>query len=360
MDPSGYLPYSVTAATIPPPHRVVVGANLHADIASRIRAARPSLEVRAAALADVTTDDLEWADAYVGFKRPPAAHGMGSVRWVHCTGAGVDAWLAPPGLPPTVLLTRTSESFGPAIAEWAVARILAFQLQLPDLARAQAERRWAPRDVARLAGTRALIVGAGDVGTHVARALAALGVRVTGVSRTGGTGGGTVSGTTGGGRGNGAGADSPALRATAYRPAPRAAFDAMHPVADLPALVGDADWIVLTLPITPATHHLFNRDLLARCRGAVLLNAGRGQTLEESALPEALDKGWLRGAALDVFEVEPLPAGSPLWTDPRVIVSPHISGLTTAEGAAAGFLECLADLEAGRLPKWAVDRARGY
>lgn len=318
---------SVTAP-VPPPRRVVVGANLHADIAARIRAARPAIEVRGATMADVAAADLDWADAYVGFKRPPAAQAMGSVRWVHCTGAGVDTWLAPPGLAPDVLLTRTSESFGPAIAEWAVARMLAFQMQLPDLARAQAERRWAPREVARLAGTRALIVGAGDVGTHVARTLAALGVRVTGASRTGAT-------------------TDPA-------------FSAVHPVTHLPTLVGDADWIVLTLPITPATHHLFSRAMLAKCRGAVLLNAGRGQTLEESALPEALEQGWLRGAALDVFEVEPLPAGSPLWTDPRVIISPHISGLTTAEGAAAGFLECLADLEAGRLPLWTVDRARGY
>jgi phosphoglycerate dehydrogenase-like enzyme len=327
---------------------VVIGANLGADIAARIRAARPELDVRAVPVADITAADLEWADAYAGFKRPPAAPTMGNVRWVHCTGAGVDAWLAPPGLAPDVLLTRTSESFGPAIAEWAVARVLAFQMQLPDLARAQAERRWAPRDIAPLAGTRALIVGAGDVGTHVARALAALGVRVTGVSRSGrhpGDGGAT---------------SSPAPRATASRPSPVVPFVAVHPVAELPALVGCADWIVLALPITPATRGLFSRDLLAKCRGAVLLNAGRGATLEESALPEALAKGWLRGAALDVFEVEPLPAESPLWADPRVIISPHISGLTTAEGAARGFLECLADLEAGRLPKWTVDRVRGY
>jgi phosphoglycerate dehydrogenase-like enzyme len=315
---------------------VVIGANLGADIAARIRAARPELDVRAVPVADITAADLEWADAYAGFKRPPAAPAMGNVRWVHCTGAGVDAWLAPPGLAQDVLLTRTSESFGPAIAEWAVARVLAFQMQLPDLARAQAERRWAPRDIAPLAGTRALIVGAGDVGTHVARALAALGVRVTGVSRTG------------------------AAAHTASHDRRDAVFAALHPVADLPALVGEADWIVLALPITPATRGLFSRDLLAKCRGAVLLNAGRGATLEESALPEALAKGWLRGAALDVFEVEPLPAESPLWADPRVIISPHISGLTTAEGAARGFLECLAELEAGRLPKWTVDRVRGY
>ena len=92
----------------------------------------------------------------------------------------------------------------------------------------------------------------------------------------------------------------------------------------------------------------------------MLLNAGRGAVLEEAALTDALDQGWLRGAALDVFEAEPLPTNSPLWADPRVMISPHISGLTTVEGAGAGFVECLADLEHGLIPKWQVDRTAGY
>jgi phosphoglycerate dehydrogenase-like enzyme len=82
--------------------------------------------------------------------------------------------------------------------------------------------------------------------------------------------------------------------------------------------------------------------------------------VEETAIPEALANGWLRAAALDVFATEPLPDTSPLWDDPRVLISPHMSGLTTARGAALGFLECLASLEAGKLPRWAIDRARGY
>ena len=82
--------------------------------------------------------------------------------------------------------------------------------------------------------------------------------------------------------------------------------------------------------------------------------------VEEAALPEAFERGWLRAAALDVFVREPLPADSPLWDDPRVIVSPHISGLTTTAGAVAGFLECAEALARGEWPKWVVDRDRGY
>ncbi len=309
------------------PQRVVIGANAHAEIAALLRDRRPSLEIRGAPFTEITVDDLAWADSYIGFKRPPSAQHMGNVHWVHSTGAGVDAWVGS-GLDETILLTRSPESFGPMIAEWAVARIFAIQQQLVSLVDAQREQRWAPRDIARVAGTRALLVGTGDIGSAIATSLTALGVHVTGVSRTG------VS--------------------------THAAFREVHPVGQLAELVSEADWIVLSIPDTPASRGLVSRDVLSRCRGAVLLNAGRGAVVEERAIPEALDQGWLRAAALDVFETEPLPATSPLWTDPRVIISPHISGLTTVAGAAEGFLECAESLEGGVLPKWTVDRARGY
>jgi phosphoglycerate dehydrogenase-like enzyme len=290
--------------------------------------ARPDLEVEGTPFTAVTDAQLAWADTYVGFKRPPQATSMGHVRWVHCTGAGVDAWLAPPPLDPQILLTRTPESFGPMIAEWVVARCFAFQQQLLDLATAQAEGRWAPRDIAALRGTRALLIGTGDVGSAVARALHGLGVRVTGVSRSG--------------------------------QATESAFESVHPVAALSTLLGAVDWVVLTLPDTPETRGLFSASMLAHCRGAVLLNAGRGSVLDETALLAALRSGALRGAALDVFAREPLDADSPLWRDARVMISPHISGLTTVDGAVDGFLECLDVVERGLVPRWAVDRRRGY
>jgi D-2-hydroxyacid dehydrogenase (NADP+) len=313
------------------PRRIAIGANAHVGIAESIRARRPDLELRGKVFTDITAEDLAWAEAYIGFKRPPLVSNMGNVRWIQCTGAGVDSWMAS-DLDPAILLTRSPESFGPMIAEWAVSRIFAIQLQVLELAQAQRERRWAPRDIARVAGTRALVVGTGDIGRAIASSLHALGVHVTGVSRSG-----ILSGT----------ADS-------------AAFRAVHPASELANLVGDADWIVVAVPDTPASRGLISRDVLSRCQGAALLNAGRGSVVEETALPEALDNGWLRAAALDVFATEPLPADSPLWSDPRVMVSPHISGLTTIDGAAHGFLECLDSLERGELPTWVVDRTRGY
>lgn len=331
-------PFSVGSSQPHGVRRVLVAGNGGPAIAARIRAARPDLEVRDAAPADVKAEDLAWADALVAFRVPPVCRPsvdsgsvqaqLGSVRWVQSTGAGVDPWLEAGLLPDSVLLTRSSESFGPMIAEWVVSRIFAIQLQLLPLADAQRRGQWAPRDIPRVAGTHAVLLGTGDIGRAVATLLSGLGVRVSGVSRSGQSG--------------------------------HPAFSAMHRVEALAEVVHDADWLVVSTPDTPATRGLVSREVLSRCRGAVLLNAGRGAVVEETAIPEALNAGWLRGAALDVFVEEPLPASSPLWSDSRVLVSPHISGLTTADGAAGAFLENLAAIERGQVPTWAVDRARGY
>jgi phosphoglycerate dehydrogenase-like enzyme len=312
---------------LPSPHRIVIGATAHAALAERLRAVRGDLEIRGKPYTDVTADDLSWADTYMGFKRPPLPT-MGSVRWVHCTGAGVDAWLSPTELSRDVLLTRTSESFGPYIAEWAIARALAVRQHLLDLAEAQRRHEWKPREPGYVRGSRAVVVGTGDIGSSVARLFSALGAEVHGVSRSG--------------RGD------PDV------------FAATSNVSELRSLAATADWLIVTVPLTPETRGLISREVMSACRGAVLMNAGRGATVDEAAIPEALDAGWLAGAILDVFTVEPLPADSPLWDHPRVMISPHSSGPTTVDGAIDGFLECLSEIERGQMPGRAVDRDRGY
>lgn len=315
---------------------ILVGANAHAEIVAAIKRARPSLDVRGAAVPDIVLDDLAWADVYVGFRRPVHVT-MGGVRWVHSTGAGVDNWLLTDGHPnahaagalsESILLTRSAESFGPRIAEWVVSRVLAFAQGILPLDAQQQHTTWKQLEPTEIRGTRAVVIGTGDIGRHVAALLGAFGVRVTGVSRTG--------------HGD------------------AAIFPRVVPVSELSAHVGDAQWIILTIPYTPESHHLFDRAMMSRCNGATLLNVGRGGTVEETAIVDALEQGWLRGAALDVFETEPLPPGSPLWSDPRVMVSPHVSGLTTTAGVVEGFVECLDALERGETPRWTVDRVRGY
>ena len=313
--------------TLPTPRRIIIAAGAHAELADLLRARRPDLELRGKPYADVTADDLAWADTYLGFMRPRLPT-MGNVRWVHCTGAGVDSWLNPPELSRDILLTRTSESFGVYIAEWALARAFAVRQQIVELAEAQRRHEWSPRKIGYVRGSTAVVVGTGDVGSHVARLFSAVGATVHGVSRSG--------------RGD------------------ASVFATTSTVSELPRLAGSADWLILTLPLTSETRGLIGRDVLGACRGAVLMNAGRGAVVDEATIPEALEKGWLSGVILDVFETEPLPKDSPLWDDRRVMISPHISGLTTAEGAVEGFLECLDEIERGQVPARVVDRDREY
>ena len=127
---------------------------------------------------------------------------------------------------------------------------------------------------------RALIVGTGTVGAGIARAFQGLGCVVDGVSRSGQA---------------------------------REPFRAVSSIAGFAGAVAGAQWLVLACPLTEETFHLLNRDRLSACGGAYLVNVGRGMLVEEEALPEALDQQWLSGAALDVFEREPLPEESPLW-----------------------------------------------
>jgi phosphoglycerate dehydrogenase-like enzyme len=170
-------------------------------------------------------------------------------------------------------------------------------------------------------------VGTGAVGRGIARAFLGAACIVEGVSRAG---------------------------------APREPFCRVHSIGDFAQAVRGVRWLILACPLTEETYHLLDRNRLSLCAGAFLINVGRGRLVQEELLPLALDQGWLAGAALDVFETEPLPQASPLWARADVMVSPHISGLTTIPGAGDGFLASLEALEAGRRPELAVDPARGY
>jgi phosphoglycerate dehydrogenase-like enzyme len=310
------------------PKKILIGYNVHDELEGYLRARRSDLEYRNKPFTQVTDDDVRWADVYVGFRRPPVRD-WGNIRWIHSVGAGVDAFLFRADLADSVLVTRTSEPFGPQIAEYCLTRALMFTQHIRALERSQVAHKWEPRFIGKLAESRAVIVGTGEIGSEIAKRFRAMGCTVDGVSRSGNAGS------------NGA-------------------FHATHRNSHLASVVQGAQWLIVALPLTEDTFHLINRDVLSACSGAVLINVGRGPVVDESFLVEALDRRWLSGAALDVFEVEPLAPESPLWSDERVIVSPHIAGLTTTAGAGDGFLECLTELENGQLPRWTVDRGRGY
>ena len=290
-----------------------------------LRRHRPDLELRARDRGDIGPDDIAWADAYVGFA--PPAIGLDGIAWVHAIGAGVDSFLFRRLFPSGTLLTRTTEPFGDRIAEYCLSHALADAQRHGELADAARRRRWEPLLPASLSGTRVLVLGTGEVGQGIARTFIALGGEVTGASRSGGA---------------------------------RAPFHRVMPVDGLAEGVSASEWFILAAPLTEQTHHLVGERVLRAGRGVHLMNVGRGALVEEPALLDALDRKAIRHATLDVFETEPLPPESPLWTHPKVTVTPHISGPTTVEGAVEGFLAVLTALERGAVPESVVDRVRGY
>lgn len=310
------------------PLRILLAGDHVSGLRDAIVAHRPDLPLTMKPLAEIGADDLAQADVYVGFRRPAA--GWGQIRWVHSIGAGVDGLLRGEPLPDGVLLTKSSEDFGPAIGEWCLTRALSVNQHLGLLAQDQADRRWchdADRTPVLLRGQRVVVFGTGQVGRGIARCFRALGCHVTGLSRSG------------------TAADG---------------FDTVHPADAFEHIIPGTHWLILAAPLTALTRGFLDRDRMKACASAYLMNVGRGALLDEGALPEALDQGWLSGAALDVFAQEPLPADSPLWRHSRVVISPHVSGPSTVEGTVAGFLEALAAVEAGTTPRLAIDPSRGY
>lgn len=309
------------------PERVLIAGEHVAEIRDLIAAARPDLILRMKRASEVDAGDLDWAQVYVGFRKPPVK-GWGAVQWIHSIGAGVDGLVFQKPIPPGILLTKSGEDFGPAIAEWCLCRALAVNQRLTDLALDQKNRVWdRSKEPVVLRGQRVVILGTGAVGSGIARAFGGLGCRVTGVSRSGGQ---------------------------------RPGFEAVSTIGDFAEAVRGADWIIAALPLTDDSIGILGQNRLAQCGGAYLMNVGRGAVIDEAALPDAIDQGWIRGAALDVFAIEPLPADSPLWHHPHIIISPHNSGPSTVPATAEGFLESLRSVERGETPRTLVDPQAGY
>jgi D-2-hydroxyacid dehydrogenase (NADP+) len=218
----------------------------------------------------------------------------------------------------------------PAMAEFAVAMLLALAKRLPEVLASQRERAWERHHPVLLAGGTLLVAGAGPVGREVARRAGALGMTVIGVRSD---------------------------------PVPVPEFDETHPATRFADLAGQADAIVLAVPATPRTRHLLDGPTLDRCRPACLIvNVSRGEVVDEHALADRLRRGTIGGAALDVFETEPLLAGSPLWDAPRAILTPHVSWSSPdyRRRLVELFARNLERVERGEPVLTPIDLARGY
>jgi phosphoglycerate dehydrogenase-like enzyme len=263
------------------------------------------------------------------------------VRWVQLPSAGADGAARAGLVRPNsgVVVTTASGIHAIPIAEFALSCMLMFVRHWPALVALQRDHTWPGRDEwqhlqgRELFGATLGIVGLGHIGRRVATLARAVGMQTLGIRRS----------------------------------APGAAgdpdVDVIYPLEGLQEMLMAADFVLIAVPRTPDTHHMFGeRQLQAMRRTAYLINVARGDAVDEAALIDALSRGQIGGAALDVTEHEPLDARSPLWSFPNVIISPHVSGSTDRYSARFTnlFLENLARYRSGQPLLNVVDPARGY
>jgi phosphoglycerate dehydrogenase-like enzyme len=252
------------------------------------------------------------------------------LRWIQSISAGVEDLAFPELRAHGVVLTNAAGIYDPGLAESVLGFLLAFSARILENARLSPGD-WPSERIALLRGTTVLIVGAGSIGTETGRLLRSVGLRVRGVART-------------------------------ARPADDVFESIVGPDA-LESELAVADHVVNVLPITPATGRMFGAPEFAAMKPtAMFVNIGRGATVDEPALIHALEGGVIAGAALDVFEVEPLPAENPLWRMPNVLVSPHRAG--DHEGwesdVVALFVDNLRRFISGESLRNVVDVELGY
>jgi phosphoglycerate dehydrogenase-like enzyme len=253
------------------------------------------------------------------------------LRWIHIIGAGIEPLLPLDWLPHDVVLTNNSGIHAEKMHESATMALLMLNARLPAIVTNQRQARWDPIFTTRIVGKTVLIVGVGDMGAAVARAAKTLGLHVIGVRRRG---------------------------------AAHVDVDRMVPVGALDAVLPEADFVVLAVPLTPETDNLLDRRRIGLIKpGAGLFNIGRAGSLDHDALVAALRSEALSGAILDVFDPEPLPASSPLWHADNVVLTQHVTSDDLDEYLPKTY--DLVFVNAARLVRGepllnSVDPARGY
>lgn len=276
-----------------------------ADLA-RIRAAAPGarlVNVSLEGLSDAPLDDVEvllrGPLRTANFDRLLAR--CPRLRWVHSATAGVERVLTPETAARGIMITNARGVFSEPIAEYTMMMILSVARRLPELFELQRERTWQPLPAREMRQLTVGVVGLGSIGRNVARLALSFGARVIGTRK------------------------EPELRKDFTEPMPEGMDRILEP-DQLPELLAASDFVVLAVPLTPETDKLMNGPRLAQMKpGSWLINVARGRLVDQRALLRALRSGPMEGAILDTIWEEPLPASSPLWDAPGLIITPHTS-----------------------------------
>jgi D-2-hydroxyacid dehydrogenase (NADP+) len=276
----------------------VLIVDVHAEMyGDALQAEFPELQLALFHGAAEVTGDLSDVDVMIMFGielRDHMISGAPNLRWIQSLATGVDHFLRCPSLQPQVLITSGRGIHGPPMREQVVYMMMAVSRDATRQVEDHQHRIWARRLWSTLHGKTAAIVGTGIVGAAIGELLKALGMRVIGVSRA---------------------------------PRKESGFDEIMPVDRLLAAAAMADYLINVLPAAPHNLTLFDGAVFAAMKpSAYYISAGRGQTVDEAALIAALREGRIAGAALDVFQTEPLPPDSPFWSLPNIFITPHVGG----------------------------------
>lgn len=261
------------------------------------------------------------------------------LRWIHTPTAAVHQLLFPELVNSDVILTNSTEVHGPVVAEHVMGLIFALAKKIPQAAALQKKHEWGKEQIWRrgthpkeIAGATLGLVGLGSIGRRVARMASALGMRVI------------------------------AVREHADKAKPEG-VDTVFSTSRLDEVLGQSDFVVLAAPLTPETTKLIDaRRLATMRRDAYLINVGRGPQIDEHALADALRDGRIAGAALDVFDQEPLPGDSPLWDLENLLITPHTAGITDKlwQRHYENFSGNLRRYLAKQPLEYVVDKHKGY
>jgi phosphoglycerate dehydrogenase-like enzyme len=309
-------------------------------LAERLRNDFPQVEVVHLDSYEHIEDQLRDTEIVVAWSlRPEQLKAATKLRWIHSPAAAVHQLMFPELVSSDIILTNARDVHGPVVAEHVMALIFALAKKLPQAVRLQQRHIWGQETVWRgrprpreVAGATLGLVGLGSIGRELARRAHAMGMRVIAVREH---------------------PDRPKLESV----------DKVLAVSGLSSLLGESDYVVLAVPVTPATRGLFSAERIAMMKAeACLINVGRGPLLDEAALADALGNQRIGGAALDVFEQEPLPPDSPLWDLDNLLITPHTAGLTEKlwERHYALIRENLQRYLAGQPLLGTVDKQRGY
>lgn len=314
--------------------------NVPAWFGERLSREFPELRVKSRDNYDGVEDDLREAEiVYTLSLRPEQFSTARKLRWIHAPSAAVHQLLFPELVESEVIVTNSREVHGPVVAEHVMAVIFALARKIPQSALYQQKHTWGQEGIwtegwrlREIAGATLGLIGVGSIGRRVAQMASAVGMRVI------------------------------AVREHVENGTPEGVETVFAP-SQLDELLRQSDYVVLAAPLIAATEGLINRDRLGVMKAqAFLINVGRGAQVDESALVAALRSGGIAGAALDVFEREPLPADSPLWNIENLLITPHTAGLTDKlwERQYQVFSDNLRRYQARQPLRFVVDKHKGY